>query len=118
MEEIISILMHSRTQTHAFHLQTDSFAQHKALNAYYEGIIPIVDGLAESWQGKYGKITLKPVAGLEQYSGLDSVVAYLNKVLAILAEKRKVIKESYIQNQIDTAEELIYTTLYLLKELK
>ena len=36
----VGVLMNSRTQAHAFHLMTNSFAQHKALQAYYEGIIP------------------------------------------------------------------------------
>ena len=40
------------------------------------------------------------------------------KILKIVEEKRKAIKESYIQNLIDGVEELIYSTLYLLKELK
>lgn len=118
MEEIVSILFHSRTQAHVFHLGTDSYAQHVALQKYYDGIVALADGLAESWQGKYGKIQFKPVAGIEQYTGLEGIVAYFEKVLKIVAEKRKDIKESYIQNQIDTVEELIYSTLYLLKELK
>lgn len=118
MEDIISILFHSRTQAHVFHLQTDSFAQHKALNAYYDGIVGLADGLAEAWQGKYGKMQFKAVNGIEQYSGVQSVVAYFEKVLRIVEEKRKGIKESYIQNLIDGIEELIYSTLYLLKELK
>jgi len=118
MEEIISVLFHSRTQAHIFHLQTDSYAQHIALNKYYDGIVGLADGLAEAWQGKYGKIQFKAVNGIEQYKGLESVVAYFEKILKIVEEKRKAIKESYIQNLIDGVEELIYSTLYLLKELK
>lgn len=118
MEEIIAILFHSRTQAHVFHLQTDSFAQHNALQKYYDAIVGIADGLAESWQGKYGKLNYKPVAGLEQYESVEGVISYFEKIVKIIGEKRKDIKESYIQNQIDTAEELIYSTLYLLKELK
>lgn len=118
MEEIISILFHSRTQAHVFHLGTDSYAQHVALQKYYDGIVALADGLAEAWQGKYGKIQFKAVNGIEQYNGLESVIAYFEKILKIIEEKRKGIKESYIQNLIDGLEELIYSTLYLLKELK
>jgi DNA-binding ferritin-like protein len=118
MEDIVSVLFHSRTQVHAFHLATDSYAQHVALQKYYDAIVDMADGLAESWQGKYGKMQLKGVSGIEQYNGVESVITYFEKVLKIVAEKRKDIKESYIQNQIDTVEELIYSTLYLLKELK
>ncbi len=37
--KLVSYLMHSRTQAHVFHLQTNSFAEHKALNDYYDRII-------------------------------------------------------------------------------
>lgn len=117
MEEILSILFHSRTQVHIFHLGTKSFAEHKALNEYYDGIVGIADGLAESWQGKYGIITYKAVSGVEQYESKEQVLAYFDKILKIVSEKRKDIKESYIQNQIDTVEQLIYSTKYLIKEL-
>ena len=117
MEDLISILFHSRTQAHAFHLATDSYAQHVALQKYYDGIVDLADGIAESWQGKYGKLTLKGVSGLEPYSDVEGCIAYFEKVLKLVAEKRKPIKESYIQNQIDTVEQLLYSTIYLLKEL-
>ena len=35
----ISLLFASRTQAHVFHLQTNSYAMHKALNGYYDDII-------------------------------------------------------------------------------
>ena len=54
MASFVSTLFHSRTQAHTFHLQTNSFAAHKALNEYYDEIINIVDGLVESYQGRYG----------------------------------------------------------------
>jgi DNA-binding ferritin-like protein len=120
MEEIISVLFHSRTQAHTFHLGAKgegSFAIHKALNEYYDGIVDIADGLAESWQGKYGIIKYKNITGLEQFQSKEQVIAYFEKVLKIIEIKRNDIKESYIQNQIDNVDELIYSTLYLIKEL-
>ena len=51
MEKLISYLFHSQTQVHIFHLQTTSFAEHKALQDYYDGIDDLIDGLVESYQG-------------------------------------------------------------------
>jgi high-affinity Fe2+/Pb2+ permease len=56
-KDMVSILLHSQTQVHIFHLQTKSYAEHKALQGYYEGIDALVDGLIESYQGKYDVIT-------------------------------------------------------------
>ena len=52
----LSLLMHSRTQTHIFHLDTKSFSQHKALELYYTSIVPLLDTYAETYKGKYGAI--------------------------------------------------------------
>ena len=59
IKDIVSVLMHSRSQVHVFHLQTDSqssFAEHMALGGYYDEIGDLVDGLIESYQGKHGII--------------------------------------------------------------
>jgi hypothetical protein len=36
----------------------------------------------------------------------------------MIEKARKNVKESFIQNQIDTVQELIFSTLYKLKNLK
>ena len=41
--KFLGTLMSSRTQAHIFHLQTQSFATHKALNKYYDEIIDLLD---------------------------------------------------------------------------
>ena len=51
MERIASMFFHSRTQTHIFHTRVTgegSFAAHTALQAYYEAIVPLIDGLVET----------------------------------------------------------------------
>ena len=48
--------MNSREQAHVFHLKTNSYAQHKALEKYYEGIVPLLDDWSEAYMGKYGRL--------------------------------------------------------------
>ena len=55
--EMVCQLLHSQTQVHIFHLGTKSYAEHKALQGYYEGVDALTDGLIESYQGKYGLLT-------------------------------------------------------------
>ena len=66
--------MHSRTQAHVFHLQTPSFAEHKALNDYYNGIVDLVDGFVESYQGKYGILNGYCAFNLMNYTNKPTII--------------------------------------------
>ncbi|NBX51649.1 hypothetical protein EBT25_17375, partial [bacterium] len=54
--KFVAMLMNSRNQAHTFHLTTSSYAQHKALEKYYEKIVELLDDYAEAYMGKYGRI--------------------------------------------------------------
>ena len=116
--EMISLLLHSRTQTHTLHLQTESYPEHMALNAYYDGIGLIIDGLVESYQGKYGILKGYKSYDLTEYKSTESTIKYLKDLCSEVEKLRDCCKDSYIQNQIDTACELINSTLYKLRFLK
>ena len=116
--EMISLLLHSRTQTHTLHLQTDSFSEHMALNGYYDGIGDLVDGLVESFQGKYGIIGGYTSYDIEGYKSTESTIKYLQGLCGKVDGLRDCCEDSYIQNQIDTVCELINSTLYKLRFLK
>lgn len=116
--ELVSGVLHSRTQIHIYHLQTKSFAVHKALNDYYDGIVDLFDGIVESYQGKHGIVEDYKCDGYDNYTSVESVIEYLQKLDKTIEGYRKSVKESYLQNQIDTVQELIYSTIYKLKYLK
>jgi len=116
--QLVSKLLHSRNQTHIFHLQTKSYAEHIALNDYYDGVFGLFDGLIESYQGKHGIISNYKCDGFENYKSGEQVINYLKKLDGDIDTLRKSVKESYLQNQIDTIQELINSTLYKLRFLK
>lgn len=116
--QLVSKLLHSRNQVHIFHLQTKSFAEHSALNGYYDGVLDLFDSLVESYQGKHGIISNYKCDGFENYKSGEQVISYLKELDNSVESLRKSIKESYLQNQIDTIQELIYSTLYKLRFLK
>jgi len=117
-KKMMEKILHSRTQAHIFHLQTKSYAEHIALNGYYDGVLGLFDGLVESYQGKHGIITNYQCDGFDDYSSNEQVITYLTDLENSIEELRKSVKESFIQNQIDTVEELINSTVYKLKFLK
>jgi hypothetical protein len=117
-KDMVSILLHSQTQVHIFHLQTKSYSEHKALQRYYEGIDALVDGIIESYQGKYDVVTGYNSIKTEDYKSPEQVIKYFKALDSMVEKNRKSVKESYIQNQIDTVQELIFSTLYKLRFLK
>jgi len=117
-KQIVEKLLHSRNQIHIFHLQTKSYAEHIVLNDYYDGILPLFDGLVESYQGKNNIITNYQCDGFDDYSSGEQVIKYLKDMAEDIQKLREPIKESYLQNQIDTVDELIYSTLNKLRFLK
>ena len=117
-KDMVSVLLHSQTQVHIFHLQTKSYSEHKALQGYYEGIDALVDGIIESYQGKYDVITKYNSVKNVDYQSNEQVIKYFKALDTMIDKNRKEVKESFIQNQIDTVQELINSTIYKLRFLK
>lgn len=115
--QFISTLLASRNQAHIFHLQTTSFAQHKALNEYYDGIIDFIDGFVESYQGKYG--ILRGYTSPSTFKEDDGTIKYFEALNKYVENTRERIpQDSYLQNQVDEIVALIETTVYKLKYLR
>ena len=112
----IGTLMQSRNQAHIYHLQTSSFAQHKALQGYYEGIVELIDGLVESFQGRYGILRGYKMAGTIKED--ENALIYFEGLAKFVETIRTQIpQDSYIQNQVDEVVDLIESTKYMLKFL-
>jgi DNA-binding ferritin-like protein len=119
MGQFVSTLLASRTQAHIFHLQTPSFAAHKALNEYYDEIIGITDGIAESYQGKYGIITGYSNVALQEYQSCEAIIMFFEMLCMYVEKSRQMLpQDSYLQNQIDEVVALIKSTIYKLRFLK
>jgi hypothetical protein len=117
-EEMISKLFHSRTQAHVLHLQTNSYAEHKALQKYYNTIVDLIDDITESYQGKHGIIEGYKSYDIVNYQNNSQVVKYFQDLEKEVQKLREFFKESYLQNEIDNVEKLINSTIYKLKYLK
>jgi len=123
MERIASMFFHSRTQAHIFHTRVTgegSFAAHTALQAYYEGIVPLIDGLVESYQGQYGLIEYKDVNGVDNDASKENMVKYFDNLCKFLDKERKEpkLQMSWLQNDLDNVASLLYSTKYKLINLQ
>jgi len=116
----LGTLMQSRNQAHIYHLQVQgagSFAAHKALQEYYEGIVPLLDTIAEGIQGRYGIITgYKMPEAIREDNSPKMYFEGLSKFVEMI--RQDIPQDSYIQNQVDTVVDLIESTKYKLKFLQ
>jgi len=112
--KLVSLLFNARTNTHIAHLQTTSYAQHKALNEFYDGVIDLADRFAESAQGSIGIITGYTIGDL--FTG--SITDYLKGQLTEILSMRSQFQEGHLVQIIDDVVELYTSTLYKLTILK
>ncbi len=116
MEEMASALMASQTQVHIFHLQTKSYAEHKALQGYYEDIDDLMDSLIEAYQGQFGIIENYQSLPISKYEGKEQIISYFEDLMSMIEKNREGLP-SHLQNIVDTIVELITSTLYKIKFL-
>ena len=115
--EFVGCLFLARDVAHSVHLNTRSFAKHKALNKFYDGIVDLADTFTEMYQGRHGLIG--PIA-LHSARKTSNIVEFLEDSLQEIEDNRyKVCDESdtALQNIIDEIVGLYLTTLYKLKFL-
>jgi hypothetical protein len=119
MNEYVGTLFQSRNQAHIYHLQTSSYAKHKALNKYYEDIIDLIDSLVEGYQGKYEIIKgYKMIGTLKDLESDEDIITYFEQIAKYCELKReKLPQDGFLTNVYDDIDSLIRSTLYKLKRL-
>ena len=123
MEEVakfISNLLNSRQQAQVYHWQAvgeGSNAVHLALNEYYDGIIPLVDGLVESIQGRNGIISGYNLQFTVREDN-KPLIYFQALVKYVEVVRGRLPQDSYVQNQIDEIVDLLETTKYKLENLR
>ena len=115
--DFIGLFFLARDVTHSVHLNTRSYAKHKALQKFYENIIDLADSFAEAYQGRYG--LLGPIS-LMSAKKTSNVIEFLENQLAEIESVRYDVcdkDDAPLQNLIDGIIELYLTTLYKLRFL-
>jgi DNA-binding ferritin-like protein len=116
MRKTATILFHARQQAHFWHLDTKSFAEHKCLQEFYEGILELTDKLLEVYMGKGRRIDFGGVRMTFHAYNKEKMVEYLKKLARYIVRKKKSLKESDadLANIFDEILGLTNKTLYLL----
>ena len=116
MEEIIGLLFLDRNLTHLAHLKTQSYAEHMALNSFYEDIIDLADKLAEAYQGAEGIMQDIPLMSNVRNEPIDMTL--YSHMQMIEAMRKSACKITAIQNIIDEVVSLYLSTIYKLRNLQ
>lgn len=115
--EFVGTLFLARDVAHSVHLNTRSYAKHKALNKFYEDIVGLADDFAEAYQGRHsliGAITLQSA------KKTTNVLEFLQDSLADIEKGRYEVcdkSDTAMQNIIDEIVGLYLSTLYKLRFL-
>jgi len=115
--EFVGLFFLARDVTHSVHLNTRSYAKHKALQEFYEEIVELADGFAEAYQGRHGLIG--PIS-LQSAKKTSNVVEFLQNQVEEIESVRYTVcpkTDTPLQNLIDGIVELYLSTLYKLKFL-
>jgi len=115
--DFVGILFLARDVTHSVHLNTRSYAKHKALQKFYENIIDAADDFAEAYQGRHGLIG--PIS-LMSAKKTSNVIEFLESQLAEIESVRYDVCEktdTSMQQLIDNIIQLYLSTLYKLRFL-
>jgi len=115
--DFIGMFFLARDVVHSVHLNTRSYAKHKALQKFYENIIDLADGFAEAYQGRHGLIG---AISLQSSKKTTNVTEFLEDQLEEIEKCRYEVcdkSDSALQNLIDGIVELYLSTLYKLKFL-
>jgi hypothetical protein len=116
IEQLISRVFYARNLANYEHWRTKSYAQHKALGKFYDGVIDAIDALVEAYQGLNGLIGSIP-------SPTDTKGDSL-KILKADAEWIEANHEEIsggnraVANLIDNVTGIYLTTIYKLENLR
>lgn len=109
-------LLHSQIQIHVYHLQTNSYSQHKALEIFYKKIQDLLDIYIETFQGKYG--VLQDYRSIKLDNNYQNCIEYLKGLQKINNNTKIGHLDSDLDNIKDEINQLINRTIYKLKNLR
>lgn len=118
MSDFIGKLFQARDVAHSVHLNTDSYAQHKALNEFYDDVVNAADAIAEVYMGMTGT-RIGPVS-IPSYQGGEDILVYLqNQVIVLQSDRYDVCDKdnTVVQNKIDEAIAVYAEAIYKIKFL-
>lgn len=114
--EFILLCFHARTNAHVLHLETRSYAAHKALNEFYDEIVDLADSFAEAYIGSYGLIEFSDTT----YEPHTDALKLLDELDDSIDGVRDTLNkgDTHLMSILDEIAALVASTRYKLRFLK
>ena len=115
--DFMGLLFLARDVAHSVHLNTRSYAVHKATQKFYENLPDLADSFAEAWQGRHG--LMGPVSLMSANKNRDLVEFLEDQLDQIRATRYEFCDrdETAIQNIIDEIVGHYLSAIYKLRFL-
>ena len=117
----VTELMNAAVSFHKLHLKIKgdgSYAAHKALNEFYDGLHGHADTLIEGYQGASEKLLSYKETTPRILDTVSDAVAYLRDLSAVITKLQGMLPYSEIVNNLDLVKDSINSTKYKLIFLK
>ena len=113
IDKLIEKMFRARDASHRAHWRTNSYAQHQALGGYYDGVIELLDGFVEAYQGTFGIVDEAPGQPKDIAKLIHDDIIWLNE------NRSKIAKDvPALENILDELTALHMKTLYKLENLR
>lgn len=115
IQELICELLEAEQQARLFHWNTSSFAEHKAMGEFYDGIGDLADTFVEAYMGEYGRVNVGHDLEILPYT-MDAPLTFVSSFLEYIKSgaRMAVLGNSSLNNILDEIQGLCEKTVYLL----
>jgi hypothetical protein len=110
--KIIPVFYSYRQQLHIYHLQTNSYARHKASDELLDALTEFIDKFIEVYSGKYGRVNFKEDISIK-ISNLNDEKAtdFLNDMIEYYVNKLpKYLDSKNDSDLLNLRDEILATT--------
>lgn len=115
IEELVSRVFATRNAAHLAHWATQSYAQHQALGAFYDGAIDAIDDIVEAHQGAFGLISDVETTSVDKKNFAEHIKQEARWIEQNADEITKGVRA--LQNLLDSLTDIYLTTYYKLTNL-
>jgi hypothetical protein len=117
IDELVARTFCARNLAHLHHFQTQSLAEHMALDEFYHDVIAAVDKIVEGYQGRFSLIAL---SGFPAHEKFEDSVKYFGGELRWIEQNKSAIDRgnAAIGNQVDELAGVYNKLIYKLRNLR